>query len=387
MGHHIRALSLEGKLFDRYIRVGDGLRLRTLSKINLFVGANNSGKSRFLRGLAAIKTLSIVPEENYDRVAQIMQSLHNGLKTACISYNADDANGFVQQSGALAANVVFREDVDLFKPLDDLFKDILGQGMLNTVKGNYGNQGDHPRLRQAFHAMAAPLAEEFESLKQTLPRQYRFKRVYIPTLRGLRCFGSSDDIYEKRTRTDYFNDAAHVEIFTGLTLYAELRKLLLGTYSDRQAAARFEQFLSHAFFEGHPVTLIPREDQDVIDVKIGDEPQLPIFNLGDGIQSIIILTFPLFRDRGENLLLFIEEPELFLHPGLQRVFLTVLQREEFTNAQYFFATHSNHLLDLSLDVENISVFNFRKKLDDEESPERSAWITVENVSNEDERSL
>src|SRR6478736_2358971 len=52
-------------LFDRYLIQGNGgeqKTLKNLARINLFVGANNSGKSRFMRALAQLKKLEFIPE-------------------------------------------------------------------------------------------------------------------------------------------------------------------------------------------------------------------------------------------------------------------------------------------------------------------------------------
>lgn len=388
MSHHLKEVHLEGEGFAQYDVAGTGAEaktLRKLSKINLLVGANNSGKSRFMRSLALIEKLHFVPQQNFERFQQIADVLPTQLQHACTAYNVDDANGFVARAHELKSGYSFREGESVFAPLKKLVAEIAGATQLSTVKGSLTTQGSHRPLVASFKAIVGPFLTELGALETTLPTKYEFKRVYIPTLRGLRRLGAADDFYEKRTREDYFKSAQYVDVFTGLTLYDDLRELLLGTFSERRAAVDFETFLSEAFFGNQPVTLIPRKE--VIEVKIGDEPQLPIFALGDGIQSIIVLTFPLFQRKGESLLLFVEEPELFLHPGMQRLFLDVLQRPDFANAQYFLATHSNHLLDLTLDVEDISVFTFRKQLEEGESLERLARITIENVSNDDERSL
>jgi predicted ATP-dependent endonuclease of OLD family len=89
-------------------------------------------------------------------------------------------------------------------------------------------------------------------------------------------------------------------------------------------------------------------------------------------------------NEGNKLLVFCEEPEMYLHPGLQRVLLNAFQR--FPENQYFLTTHSNHFLDLTLDYAETSVFTFRKELEGD-GEERNAKIIIENISNEDTRSL
>ena len=118
-------------------------------------------------------------------------------------------------------------------------------------------------------------------------------------------------------------------------------------------------------------------------VGIGGGEEYPIYELGDGIQSIIILTYPLFFHQGEDLLFFIEEPEHGLHPGMQRVFMETLMREEFSSLQYFLTTHSNHLLDITLDIEQVSIYTFRK---DTAAAEKDQFV-IENVDNDHTNSL
>ena len=146
----------------------------------------------------------------------------------------------------------------------------------------------------------------------------------------------------------------------------------------------FETFLGVNFFDGKVLSLIPKIGSDVLFVKIGDEKEQPIYNLGDGIQSIIILTFKLFANKGKDILFFIEEPESYLHPGLQRKIIEIFLHEDFTTYQYFMTSHSNHLLDLTLDIKDISVYKFYKQIDDKsDNFEKEANFLVENVSNDD----
>jgi predicted ATP-dependent endonuclease of OLD family len=85
---------------------------------------------------------------------------------------------------------------------------------------------------------------------------------------------------------------------------------------------------------------------------------------------VLILTFPLFKHGDKPLLAFIEEPELFMHPWLQRVFLEVLTK-------YFLTTHSNHFLDLTVDFKDVSIFTVEKRLQEGQA---TASFRVANVS-------
>src|SRR5205807_682440 len=99
------------------------------------------------------------------------------------------------------------------------------------------------------------------------------------------------------------------------------------------------------------------------------------------------LTFPLFMNEGKNLLFFCEEPELCMHPGMQRAFLKLITSDKFANHQYFLTTHSNHFLDLTQDFDNVSIYTVQKQIAVTDKKEKDATFHIQNVSNEDRRCL
>lgn len=168
--------------------------------------------------------------------------------------------------------------------------------------------------------------------------------LYIPILRGTRPFDNAkSDFYQQRTQQDYDKpNRINMRIFTGLSIYQDLQEHLLGTYDKRMLVKEFEDFLSESFFDKESVSLIPHIESDVVHIRIGDIEH-PIYDLGDGVQALIVLTFPLFLRKNQEWAIFIEEPEAHLHPKWQRFFLDTIFKY-FPKHQFFFTTHSNVFL-------------------------------------------
>ncbi len=337
--------------------------LTGLSRINLFIGPNNSGKSRFLRAIFASKEIKFTC--NGVDLVKINSSIKN-LKEEIINFYT---NNFI--SSIQGVNYGDLDEIDLLTSSIDLktIYDTINNFKVNSVttSGRYGGGADINSAQRFFTELKNKYLSELELLKHFEKNEFKRENIYIPTLRGLRSFTSTSnsknyDSYAERTKKDYFPDIEKVEdrIFTGLSLYDDIKRLLLGPNQSRQKIRDFEAFLSKNFFNNNEFNIIPNIDHDVVNVKIGDD-EYPIYQLGEGIQAIIVLTYPLFFNQGQNITFFYEEPDLFLHPGFQRVFIETLMLPQFSTFQYFLTTHSNHFLDMTLDFEKISVYTFQKQ--------------------------
>ncbi|WP_192797775.1 MULTISPECIES: AAA family ATPase [Bacillus cereus group] len=391
MSYHISEILLDDEKYQNYEFIGckENKKINNLSKVNIFVGANNSGKSRMLRELFQEDGLKFIPADidiseinnvitEYKR--NIISILDGNHMVGYGNIEKDEIESMKELEYILA-------NEDFLKYFDDTVEKSLNLAGTPSVSysGFGGSYAEHSKINRQMKEMSLSIKERIETVRG-VNKNYKFRKVYIPTLRGLRGFENNENYYLNRTKKDYF-PSKEVEIFTGLDLYEEVKKLLLGSLEDREKIADFQKFLGESFFDGQKVTLIPSINSDVLHVKIGDEKEQPVYKLGDGIQSLIILTFPLFKYREEKLLLFIEEPELYLHPGMQRKFLDIVMSGDFEGFQYFITSHSNHFLDITLDMEKISIYSFGKELETKVTKEKNANFIVENVSNEENNVL
>jgi len=369
MATMIREIQLLGDRFESYKGVEPGNRIEGLNTLNVFIGPNNAGKSRLLRAIFAENELQCATD------ATEIEALRTTIEE--VQKAAED----IKRS---EPEMVLRYP-DAFKIIEQLRCPFYSRGEWPMDTGFRNLLQSHKDANRMFrvlqsHTETANLHEPLANLDRNLstipayqPNNPNWHRIYIPTLRGLRPIDSESDSYRNRTINDYFRGELgpapqakqsfeNDTILTGQTYFDSVRRFLLGTLQQREAIDQYQRFLSRSFFDGEEVTLIPREGEDVLYVKIGREKEQPIFHLGDGIQQIIIQTLPLALHADKNLILCVEEPELYLHPGYQRLLIErFLDTTSCQGHQVFVATHSQQFLDMTLDHSNISVYRVTKQ--------------------------
>ena len=318
------------------------------SKLNIFVGANNSGKSRLLRNLFISERSELMIEDiiRSENINKELFEIRN-----CFNQTHQLGNLTRDQVVRLFAGGVFT-----FTEYSDSQKQF--SALLENIKNGTRNgfrESEKNYLRQLSIFYKKKLNDEnfFQVINELINPDFP-KKYYIPVLRGMRPLlekvkGEDDfkDLYFDRTKKDYFKsqlDPGENEIITGVELYKLLTKHLLGQPNERKLIRDYEILIGEWFFGGEDFVLVPEYNLDTVAVKIGSEKQRPIYDLGDGLQQIIIITSAAFLQRKESLF-FIEEPENHMHPGMLRKLVLFLLEQ--TPHQYFFTTHSNHLLDLA----------------------------------------
>lgn len=358
-------------IFNQYKIIGsDTHKLTGLKKINIFVGANNSGKSRFLREL--FNSFRSKEINNSDGFYHIdfpfidLKKANEEFDLILKSYLKDTP------SNELDAK---KKHVNEFK---DLIHDKIYKGKLsfneyaNVIREfSYKKSGIESEKLKTHNAKHDNLIKTKKEELQNITYS-----VFIPVLRSLKKILKEKTPLKSRIFYDYFEklDFNKLNVFTGEELYNTIKKANVSGEDEIEKVKKFEEFLGNAFFKS-AIKLNPREflgkddnKEDISNknndlyIKIGKEPEYSISNIGDGIQALIILTFQLFLHADKNLLLFIEEPELNLHPGLQRLFLETLNDSRFNNTQVIFTTHSNHFLDFAIETNSeMAIFSFKKK--------------------------
>lgn len=437
----------------------------SIAQVNIFLGENNSGKSRFMREIMRSKDLrTIDSKELHSKIIKRLNFLENDLtnvnkdilltislivtdtyefrneteipelfsmdkynsKSSIIKVSSILSKAFDLKSRLIklfdstenTVRLLFSKEIidlneeissmqDSVDKLEKIFREISTRGRLGRNFGHHyiGNSyatsfnigssvitfDRYPWSdtydeadRNQYSLEASQAVEVFQhhlrSLKTLIDNSLSSivspsQRTYIPTLRTARTLitldgtrlESNNDIFLHTTIHDYNLNNTGVTVDTGFSLYDAIDTTRNARHEGRNSFKDFELFLSATFFNGKKVDVVAERvrDQRGGNILVAVEGvERDIHDLGDGIQTIIMLLYPLFI-APEKAWFFIEEPEVHLHPGFQRLFIETITTNKILRDKQltiFLTTHSNHILDFALDdPHHVNIFTFRRR--------------------------
>lgn len=320
-------------------------RFETLSKINLFIGQNNSGKSNILRFIHDIYPLlsqgQALKFNPLDRHLPSGANFEVGL-TVSLGNDHGDCADFIQKvtskfpEGVRAtqrpgyALRVFQKKAELDQSEHAWFD---FNSELKLINSSWKKAFDILEDREIYELWNGLTGSSSggreqhwypESLNRLTPSFAVIKAVMIPAIRKVGNQGSVS------------------EDFSGEGIIERLVKLQnpdVHNQKDRNKFESINKFLRNVLDNVTATIEIPHE-RDSILVHM-DGKTLPLESLGTGIHEVIILASA--ATILENTAICMEEPELHLNPILQKKLVRYLL--EFTKNQYFITTHSAALMD------------------------------------------
>lgn len=339
------AENLESYSSDNHTNT-DNKEIIEIKRLNFFIGKNNAGKSRFLRELFLSKYK--INDYNFLDNKNVFSEIYPIV---------------ISTDGSLIGDSTFFGGSKKTELLDKL-KQLNSQSKQFHPESIHNLKQEISKFRFSKNDATVKISDVIDKYLQS------YAKLYVPILRGMRPVTEYENKqpYIERAQKDYFPDKEKFNsknIITGECLYHELKIHLLGEPEQRELIKIYEEKLSQYFFDNEPVSLIPKHDQDVVNIKIGSDKQFPISQLGDGLQQAIILTYEAFIRKDETHAFFIEEPELHMHAGMVRQLMNFYLNE--TTHYYFFTTHSNHLLDMADESDQVMIQKFVKKPKENES--------------------
>ncbi|MCF7863720.1 MAG: AAA family ATPase [Kiritimatiellales bacterium] len=268
-------------------------------------------------------------------------------------------------------------DYGAYRKIADFFE-LLYQNQHQTMRiGGDNNPIAFDLISKLQHEFMHIYQKFAQLIESTEKQEIGQDKIFIPSLRGSLPLCDSGQqgtmlpnaIYEDTTVHYYFSSNGGLKqnrkfkISAGDRLHHTILMDRNSTFEKRERFQQFQGFISTSFFNERRVEVVAEPNTKTKEIRfyIASESERKIQDLGDGIQHLLILLYPIFM-ADANTWIFIDEPELSLHPGFQNLFIdTILNNKDLKakSLRYFLTTHSNHFLSHALrEPNNISVFNF-----------------------------
>jgi predicted ATPase len=345
------SIFLEGIALANYRGIGDDIvRLGPFQRFNFFIGQNNSGKSTFLYFIAKHLTSDVMPKDMDWKGSKIVDLDRNRIsnKPPTMAFGVDFQRSLAIIKSAYPRLFLYG-DVPTSNIISLIFGEVLNQDMLwlkQSVEGDFKfnplpdiDPESHARSLLKHQQVVRDIWQELTGRSGgTIANWARGSLTHLinsvaPVLPPIQFIPAIRQISE---RGQDFSD------WSGRGLIDELGRHQNPGYDERIKRNKFvaiNAFVKAVTENSTAEIEIPHDRQHILvhmDGKI-----LPLSALGTGVQEVIMLAAACTLH--DDQIICIEEPEIHLHPLLQRRLIQYLKIR--TTNQYFIATHSASIID------------------------------------------
>ncbi len=330
-------MKLVGIEIANYRSIGNTpIVLNPLSKCSILIGANNSGKSNVLKAIASV--CALFGKASDFRFSPVDYHKRNDSTPIAIrlTFFCDDPNNPLVQASETNQfwftlhcgqdNQLVIADFSLahitnHAIADKVYRHLVGPTWPRAI--------DAKLIRDSFLPKAHALFKtQFE---KTFPYTY-----FVPEFRQIKAGGtyslSGNNLVE---------------------LLGDYKNPVIGKDADLDKFRRIEEFVQKLLHLPKATLDVSRKNPEII--VINDNLRLPLSSYGTGVHELVILITAVLAF--DNAIFCIEEPEIHLHPRLQREFIDFIIKE--TKNTYLLSTHSQTFINYSIEQKDVQVLHLQ----------------------------